>query len=90
MGRKKPGGAAMAAGRTLYMVELARGCSHIRSALDRSTLANAIVDVLDEFVRLKGDSELSLFQQLLAEELRRRGSEDVALAVEDVKPTAKN
>ncbi|MFM0032964.1 hypothetical protein PQR70_42990, partial [Paraburkholderia madseniana] len=70
--------------RTLH-AELARGCSHIRSALTHATRTRAIVEVLDEFRKLNGDSELPVFQRLLAEELRRQGSEEAASAVQDFK-----
>ncbi|WP_251031823.1 hypothetical protein [Paraburkholderia strydomiana] len=67
------------------MLELARGCSHIRSALTDATRTGAILEVLEEFRESHGDRELPAFQRLLAEELRRRGSEESASAVQDFK-----
>jgi len=71
--------------RTLYMLELARGASHIRSALTNDKRTGAISEVMDEFLKLNGDSELPVFQRLLEEELRRRGSNDIASAVREFK-----
>lgn len=71
--------------RTLYMLELARGCSHIRSALTHDKRIGAISEVLQEFRDINGDSELPVFQQLLEEELRRRDCGDMASAVRSVR-----
>jgi hypothetical protein len=66
---------------TSYMLELARGCSYIRSTLSPDTRNSAIAEVLGEFLEQYGEREEALFQKLLADDLQRRGKSDAASAV---------
>jgi hypothetical protein len=78
----KKDGAAMANARVVaYVLELARGCSYIRSALSPDTRNSAITEVLGEIRELHGEREETLFRKLLAEDLQRRGKPDAASAV---------
>jgi hypothetical protein len=83
MPSSKTGGGATAIARSSYVLELARGCSHISSALTPDTCSRAIDEVLGEFRKLYGYQELALFKKLLVEDLQRRGKWDAASAVDD-------
>ena len=85
MSRAKTDGRAMAKARASYVLELARGCSYISSALTPDTLKRTIAEVLGEFRELYGDQELGVFRKLLAEDLQRRDKQDAASAVVDFK-----
>jgi hypothetical protein len=67
------------------VLELARGCSYIGSALTPDTRNRAITEVVVGFRQLYGDRELPLFQKLLAEGLQRRGKPDAASDVLEFK-----
>ncbi len=81
MPRGQTVGAAMANARALYMLELARGRSHVSSTLSPATRNRAIEEALGEFRELYGKREETLFQKLLADDLHRRGKGDAATAV---------
>ncbi|MBK3779846.1 hypothetical protein G3A43_06235 [Paraburkholderia aspalathi] len=63
------------------MAELARGSSHISSALSDQTRENAITEVTAGFVTLYGRRDLLVFVELLANALDERGSSTAAAAV---------
>jgi hypothetical protein len=79
--KKKMSDARMARSRVLYMLELARGSSHISSTRSPDTLNVAISEVLNEFVDLYGADELEIFQELLALEIEQRGNSNAAQSV---------
>jgi hypothetical protein len=81
MPKAKTAGAAAASARLAYVLELARGSSHISSTLSRETERRAIAETLTEFCQLYGEKEAAVFQKLLADELRQRGKRDAAAAV---------
>ncbi|WP_025600014.1 hypothetical protein [Burkholderia sp. WSM2230] len=85
MPKAKSGGAAVASARLAYLLELARGSSHISSTLTPESERRAIVETLTEFCELYGQAQVALFQQLLAEELRQRGKRDTAGTVAQFK-----
>ncbi|CAD6526599.1 hypothetical protein LMG28727_02174 [Paraburkholderia kirstenboschensis] len=82
---KANSGAAAATARLTYAVELARGSSHISSTLTPETERRAIVETVAEFCELYGETNLPLFQKLLAEEVQQRGKNEAALAVAQFK-----
>ncbi len=61
----------MTTARMIYMLKLARGCSHIASMLTAEAEQRAITDTVEEFLRLYGAKETALFQKLLADDLHR-------------------
>lgn len=65
----------------LYVVELARGSSHIASTLTSATLQVAVAEVMNEFVQQYGKETLSVFRELLADRLDERQSPEAASAV---------
>lgn len=71
----------MAQGRTFYMVELARGSSHIASTRSPETLNCAITEVLNGFSQVYDPQALGVFRELLALDVEQRGNQDAALAV---------
>ncbi|CAB3650269.1 hypothetical protein LMG24238_01102 [Paraburkholderia sediminicola] len=73
--------AAMALGRMTYMLELARGSSHIASTRKPETLTGAIAEVLEGFCKLHGVSGLCVFREVLAQDVERRGNLGAASAV---------
>ncbi|SHK96187.1 hypothetical protein [Paraburkholderia terricola] len=75
----------MTTARMIYMLELARGCSHIASMLTAESEQRAITDTLEEFLRLYGVKETTLFQELLADDLHRREKTAAASAVRNFK-----
>jgi hypothetical protein len=84
---KKPiSRAAMTLGRVTYMLELARGSSHIASTRKPETLNHAIAEVLEGFRRLHGEPGLGIFRELLAQDVERRGNQGAASAVRSFDP----
>lgn len=81
MSKKNRAGAAMARGRLIYMLELARGGSHIASTRTPQSLSRAITEVLDGFCQVHGVAARGVFQALLALEVGQRGHPEAALAV---------
>ncbi|MFM0342457.1 hypothetical protein [Paraburkholderia fungorum] len=81
MPKKNMAGATMAQGRVIYMLELARGSSHIASTRTPQTLNRAITEVLDGFCEVHGLHALNVFVELLALEVEQRGNREAALAV---------
>ncbi|WP_027801789.1 hypothetical protein [Paraburkholderia dilworthii] len=81
MRKGKSRGAVSASARIAYALELARGSSHISSTLTPETEQRAIGETLAGFCETYGEAELAVFQELLAEELRRRARHETALAV---------
>ena len=81
MPKKINSGVAMAQGRVTYMLELVRGSSHIASTRKPETLNRAIEEVLEEFRQLHGVPGLSIFQELLAHDVGKRGNQGAASAV---------
>ena len=73
--------ALMARGRILYMLELARGSSHISSTRSPPTLRSAIAEVLGEFCEAHGSRSLGVFIELLARDIEQRGNQGAAIAV---------
>jgi hypothetical protein len=81
MPNKTTAGAAMAQGRVIYMLELARGSSHIASTRKPETRDRAIAEVLEGFREVYGPQRLDVFRELLAEDTERRGHPEAAAAV---------
>lgn len=81
MSKKNRADAAMAQGRVIYMLELARGSSHIASTRKPETRDRAIAEVLEGFVEVHGLQRLDIFRELLAEDTDRRGHLEAAAAV---------
>jgi hypothetical protein len=71
----------LANARATYEAEIARGRSYIVSTLTPDSRNRAINEILLEFCSVYGDRELGLFQNLLSEDLQRRGEYDAASAV---------
>ncbi|WP_434716997.1 hypothetical protein P5X00_32515 [Paraburkholderia sp. A2RO-4L] len=57
---------------SVWLLELARGASHIASMLSAETLDAAVREVMQEFVAAQGSAELDTFCWLLAERLEKR------------------
>jgi hypothetical protein len=74
-------GVAMAQGRVTYMLEVVRGSSHIASTRKPETLNRAIEEVLEEFRQLHGVPGLSVFRELLALDVEKRGNQAAAAAI---------
>lgn len=72
--------------RSLYLMELARGSSYIASTLNPATQRVAIAEVLDEFRLQHGADALSIFRDLLAENLANRDNRPAAQAVLGFEP----
>jgi hypothetical protein len=72
--------------RSIYVVELARGSSHIASTLSPASQHAAIAEVLREFTLQYGSDMLPVFRELLAESLGDRGNTSAAQAVSDFEP----
>ncbi|CAB3800909.1 hypothetical protein LMG28688_05273 [Paraburkholderia caffeinitolerans] len=58
---------------SVWVLELARGASHIASVLSAETLDAAVHEVMQEFAAAQGSAELDAFCWLLAERLEKRG-----------------
>ncbi|MFL9913257.1 hypothetical protein [Paraburkholderia sp. RL17-337-BIB-A] len=86
MPKKNIAGAAMAQGRVSYMLELARGSSHIVSTRTPETLSRAIAEVLNGFCQVHGLQASGVFRELLALDVEQRGNQDAALAVRSFAP----
>ncbi|MGF6482481.1 hypothetical protein [Paraburkholderia sp. JPY419] len=67
--------------RSTYLLELARGSSHIASTLGADSRQAAIAEVLCEFGLQYGKDKLPVFRALLAESLEDRDNPDAARAV---------
>ncbi len=67
--------------RVMYVVELARGGSHIASTLTEATLQTAVAEVVNEFLQQHGKERLSVFRELLADRLDERQRPEAASAV---------
>jgi hypothetical protein len=63
-------------------VELARGASHISSALSAASTAAAVAEVLEHFIADRGFDMFHEFRMLLAQDLMRRQCPAGARAVE--------
>ncbi|MGF6726886.1 hypothetical protein P3T43_006278 [Paraburkholderia sp. GAS41] len=81
MPKKNIPGATMAQARVIYMLELARGSSHIASTRTPETLKRAITEVLEGFCQAHGLHALDVFLELLAQEVGQRGHREAAVAV---------
>jgi hypothetical protein len=81
MSKKNRADAAMAQGRLIYMLELARGSSHIASTRTPETLKRAISEVMDGFCQVHGAAARGVFQALLSLEVGQRGHPEGAQAV---------
>ena len=75
MPKKNMAGATMARGRVTYMLELARGSSHIASTRKAETLNRAIAEVLNGFCQVHGLQALGVFRELLALDVEQRGNQ---------------
>lgn len=73
--------------RSIYLIELARGSSHIASTLSPQTQRIAIAEVMDEFREQHGADKLVVFRELLAESLEKRNEPSAAQAVLNFEPT---
>jgi hypothetical protein len=73
--------ALMARGQIIYMLELARGSSHISSTRSPPTLKSAIAEVLGEFCEAHGSQSLGILVELLARDIEQRGNRAAAIAV---------
>jgi hypothetical protein len=81
MSKKDRTDAALTQGRLIYMLELARGSSHIASTRKPETRDRAIAEVLEGFGEVHGLQRLDIFRELLAEDTERRGHLEAAVAV---------
>ncbi|REE18355.1 hypothetical protein B0G71_1363 [Paraburkholderia sp. BL27I4N3] len=81
MPRKNIIEATLTQARLTYMLELARGSSHIASTRTPETLNRAITEVVDGFCQVHGLQALGIFRELLALDVGHRGNQDAALAV---------
>jgi hypothetical protein len=72
--------------RSVYLIELARGSSHIASTLSPQTQRIAITEVMDEFRAQYGADKLVVFRELLAESLEKRSEPSAAQAVLNFEP----
>ena len=81
MPKKNIAGATLAQGRVTYMLELARGSSHIASTRKAETLNRAIAEVLTGFCQVHGLQALGVFRELLALDVEQRGNQHAAAAV---------
>jgi hypothetical protein len=86
MPKKNIAGGTMAQGRVTYMLELARGSSHIASTRKAETLNRAIAEVLSGFCQVHGLQALGVFRELLALDVGQRGNQDAAAAVRRFAP----
>jgi hypothetical protein len=85
-GRKRAEQAEKNIFRSVYVMELARGSSHIASTLSPQTQHIAIAEILDEFCTRHGADKLVIFRELLAESLEKRNQPIAAQAVLNFKP----
>lgn len=83
MSRKTVSVTEMAQGRLVYMLELARGGSHIASTRRPETLSLAITEVIGGFHLLHSHHATAIFRELLAQDLEARGYNSAASAVRD-------
>lgn len=81
MRKKINSGVALVQGRVTYLLEVARGSSHIASTLKQDTLNRAIAEVFEGFRQVHGIPGLSVFRELLAEDVEKRGNQGAASAV---------
>jgi hypothetical protein len=72
--------------RSVYLMELARGSSHIASTLSSQTQRIAIAEVLEGFCTHHGADKLVIFRELLAESLEKRNQPIAAQAVLNFMP----
>ena len=86
MPKKNIAGATLAQGRVTYMLELARGSSHIASTRKAETLNRAIAEVLTGFCQVHGLQALGVFRELLALDVEQRGNQHAAAAVRRFAP----
>jgi hypothetical protein len=86
MPKKNIAGATLAQGRVTYMLELARGSSHIASTRTPKTLNRAIAEVLTGFCQVHGLQALGVFRELLALDVEQRGNQHAAAAVRRFAP----
>ncbi|HEX7909166.1 MAG TPA: hypothetical protein VF534_13925 [Paraburkholderia sp.] len=70
--------------RSIYMLDLARGNSHIASAISVASQRTAIDEVIHEFGQRRTHGDLNSFLQLLAEDLEKRGKAAPAATVRDM------
>lgn len=85
-GRKRDHQAEKTLYRSVYLMEVARGSSHIASTLSAATQRIAIAEVLHEFQLQHGADRLAVFRDLLAESLEKRGHQSAAQAVSNFEP----
>lgn len=83
MPRKNHTDARLVRARLTYMLELARGSSHIASTRQRDTRERAIAEVLQGFGEHHGQQLLAVFRELLAQATEQRGDREAAAAVRD-------
>jgi hypothetical protein len=81
MPKKNLANAALTRGRVAYVLELARGGSHIASTRSLATANSAIEEVLNGFCQTYGLQVLPVFQALLALEVDKRGNKNASEAV---------
>ncbi|MFM0069484.1 hypothetical protein [Paraburkholderia aspalathi] len=85
MATEKTNSGTFACARLAYMHEVARGRSHISSTLNPDSRLRAIAEILGEFRRIYGAQSLEIFQELLLEDLERRGNCAAVSALRDFK-----
>jgi hypothetical protein len=85
-GRRRGLQAEKALYRSIYLMELARGSSHIASTRSLATQRVAIAEVFHEFRLQHGADNLLIFRDLLAESLKERDSPSAAQAVLSFEP----
>jgi hypothetical protein len=85
-GRRRGLQAEKALYRSTYLMELARGSSHIASTLSPATQRVAIAEVFGEFRLQHGPDNVVVFRELLAESLMERNNLSAAQAVLSFEP----
>ena len=56
----------------VYLLELARGSSHIASTLSAPSMSKAVSEVMNDFIAQRGREALEIFRELLATRLQKR------------------
>ncbi|MEX3985323.1 hypothetical protein AB4Y45_40980 [Paraburkholderia sp. EG287A] len=80
---KQPSTADLSRCQLLYVVELARGSSHIDSTLTVASRKAAISEILSEFEAWYGTGDIPAFVEILARRLEERANPDAASAVRE-------
>lgn len=71
----------MALYKILYMAQIARASSHIASTLSENSRYAAIAEAVTEFREHNPEADLSVFLELLADNIRERHGVEIAASV---------